>query len=176
MAGNRKQKVVIRLERGGDDHILPKGFSDVVMNRFLPVLSLTYVSMILALAARSKDFFYYLTEDNTAYIMGLVVVLWVSIPGMLWILLNGNPLLRHTADTWYRIISIIMTLTIMLSFILFPEAEVYGLRFYFVITVPVFLVMYFFFVKGGLPAVASYPLNALGFIALIYGSLINLIF
>ena len=36
--------------------------------------------------------------------------------------------------------------------------------------------MYFFFVKGGLPAFLSYPLNSIGFAALLYGAMINIIF
>ena len=171
-----RTKQVIRLERDGADYLVPKDFFDVLMHRLFPVLSLTYISIILAIAAEKKHFFYYLFEDNTAYIMGLFVVLWVSVPGVLWIFLKGNPLLSHTADVWYKILAIIMTLLIMFSFILFPEAHIFGLRIYFVSTVPLFVIMYFFFVKGGLPAFLSYPLNSIGFAALLYGAMINIIF
>lgn len=69
-----------------------------------------------------------------------------------------------------------MVITIALSFFLFPEADVYGLKVYFVLSVPVFILIYYFFVKDLLPRVASYPLNALGFCALLYGAFVNLIF
>lgn len=170
---DQKQRQVIRLERGGQDRLIPRDFFDILMNRFLPVLSLTYVSIVLAIAAEKKDVIRYLLQDNTAYVMGLFVVLWVSGPGLIWIFLRANPMLSHVADIWYKILAVIMVLTIMISFLLFPEAGIYGLRIYFVSAIPIFVVMYFFFVKGGLPAIASYPLNLIGLGMLLWGALIN---
>lgn len=171
-----KNKIIIRLERDGADHLLPKHFFDIIMNRFLPVLSLTYISSVLAIAAEKGRFIHFLFFDNTVYLMALFIVLWVAIPGMIWIFLHGNPMLRHIADLWYKIIAGLLVLTIMLSFVLFPEANVYGLRLYFVLTIPVFIIMYVFFVRGGLPKIASYPLNALGFVFLMYGAYIKILF
>ena len=171
----KKQQYTIRLERGVKDSILPPGFFDVLVHRFLPVISLTYIASIIGIAASRGDFVHYMFEDKFAYIRALLVVLWVSGPGIIWILLNGSPILKHTADLWYKIIATLMVLTISLSFVLFPEADVYGLRLFFVLSVPVFVIIYYFFVKGGLPAMAAYPLNMIGLSVLIYGAAINYI-
>lgn len=172
----KKYNYTIRLERETEDHILPKEFYDVLVHRFLPVLSLTYVASILGIAANTGDFIEYLLYNRRAYMMGLFVVVWVSGPGIIWILLHESPLFRHVADLWYKILAAIMVMTITLSFLLFPEANIYGLRLYFVASIPVFILVYVLFVRGGLPPAASYPLNALGFCALIYGAAVNVIF
>ncbi len=170
------QQQVIRLERDGEDHLIPKGFFEILFQGLFPVLSLTYLSSILGIAANKGDLSRYLLHEKTAYEMSLFVALWVSMPAVVWIFLKSNPLLSHTADFWYRIISFLMVITITLSLFLFPEAQIYGLRIYLVLSIPVFVIIYLFFVKGWLPKAACYPLNALGFCALMYGALINVVF
>lgn len=169
-----RSKIVVRLERDNADRLLPKDFYDVLMHRFFPVISLTYVASIVGIAAEKGYFLHYLFADKTAYIMALFVVLWVSGPAVIWIFLKGHPVLTYVADIWYKILASIMVVTLMLSFILFPEAGIFGLRIYFVASVPVFVMMYFFFIKGGIPPPAALPLNGLGLGALIFGALINL--
>ncbi|MGH1456957.1 MAG: hypothetical protein ACRBDI_09265 [Alphaproteobacteria bacterium] len=172
----KKYEHVIRLERDTDDYILPKDFYDILVNRLLPVISLTYIAAIIGISASKGDFIHYMFEERTAYMMALFVVLWVSGPGIIWILLHGSPLFNHVADIWYKILAALMVLTLAVSFILFPEANIYGLRLYFGMSIPVFVVIYLFFIKGGLPEIASYPLNALGFCALLYGGAVNFLF
>lgn len=169
-----KEKIVIRLSRDNVDHLLPKHFYDVLMHRFFPVLSLTYVSSILGIAAEKGAFFHYVFVEKTAYVMALFVVLWVAIPAVIWIFLKGHPVLTYVADLWYKILAGLMFVTLMLSFFLFPEGTIYGLRIYFAASIPVLLIMYFFFVKGGLPPAAAHPLNAIGLGALVYGAVINI--
>lgn len=171
-----KNQHTIRLERGGADRLVPKNFSDILMHRFFPVVSLTYVSVVLAIAVEKHNLVRYLFQNNIAYVMGLFVVLWVSVPAIIWIFLKSNPMLSHVADVWYKILAFIMVITVMFSFLLFPEAEIYGLRLYLVTTIPVFIVIYYFFVKGGLPALASYPLNFMGLMMLLWGAMINVLF
>lgn len=172
----KKYEHVIRLERDTEDYILPKNFYDILINRFLPVISLTYIAAIIGISAGKHDFWHFLFQERTPYLMGLCVVLWVSGPGIIWILLRGSPLFHHVADIWYKILSAIMVLTLAISFLLFPEASMYGLRLYFGMSIPVFVVIYLFFIKGGLPEIASYPLNAVGFCALIYGGVVSYLF
>lgn len=172
----KKQQYSIRLDRDTEDHILPKDFNDILVHRFLPVISITYIATIIGIAAGKNAFIHYAFQDRTAYLMGLAVILWVSIPALTWIFLNGSPLYRHVADVWYKILAAIMVLTIGVSYLLFPEADIYGMRLYFALSVPVFAIIYWLFVKGGLPPTASYPLNALGFCTLIYGATVNMIF
>lgn len=172
----KQQNYIIRLDRDSDDHILPKEFYDILVHRLLPVISMTYIATIIGIALSKGEFIHYMFQDRTAYIMGLAVCVWVAVPAVIWILLHGSPLYRHVADIWYKILAAIMVLTVGVSFVLFPEADIYGMRVYFALSVPVFVIIYLFFVKGGMPPIASYPLNALGFCALLYGATVNLIF
>jgi hypothetical protein len=168
---SRPAKKKIRyIERGASDRIVPKGFGEIIARRFLPVLSLTYISAVIGIAAQRGDLEYFLFRHEQAYIMGLVVAAWVSVPAVIWIILHESPLYTHIADIWYRLIAGLMTLVLMASFILFPEANVYGLRIYFAAAIPVFVIMYLFFVRGGLPSFAAYPLSALGLAALMHGA------
>jgi hypothetical protein len=172
---NLKHKNVIQLERGAGDRLVPKDFGNIMTRRFLPVLSLTYISAVVGIAAERGSLRHFLFEDKSAYTMGLLVAAWVSVPAVIWMLLHESPIYKHMADVWYKIISALMILTLLASFILFPEAGVYGLRVYFAATIPIFLIMYVFFVKGGLPAFAAHPLTALGLTALIHGAVLNFI-
>ena len=165
----------IELERDAPDRLLPKDFTEILTRRCLPVLSLTYISSVIGIAAKKGDLLHYVFEDKSAYLMALFVPLWVAVPAVLWIILKGSHLFHAVAETWYKITAAIMSVTLLFSFILFPEANIFGLRFYFAATVPVFFVMYFFFVKGGLPAMAAHPLTALGLTFLLYGGVINFI-
>lgn len=160
----------------GVDRLLPKDFWDILSRRYFPVLSLTYVSAVIGIAAKKGDFFYYLFFGKQAYVMALFVGLWVSVPAVLWIFLKNNPLFTHVADDWYKITAAIMTLTLVVSYMLFPEFNMFGLRIYFAATLPILFVLYVFFVKGGLPAVAAHPLTALGFTFLLYGAAINFLY
>ncbi len=172
----KKYEHTIRLERDTEDYILPKDFYDVLVNRFLPVISMTYIASIIGISLGKGDFIHYMFQERTAYVMALFVVLWVSGPGIIWILLNGSPFYKHSADIWYKILAGIMVMTLLVSFLLFPEANIYGMRIYLGISVPVFVIIYLFFIKGGLPEIASYPLNALGFCALLYGAMVNFLY
>ncbi len=170
---NNAQKKVVRLERHDKDRLVPKDFAEILTQRYFPVLSLTYVSAIVGIAAEKGNIFHFLFEDRSAYTMALLVAAWVSVPAVIWIMLHESPLYNRYANLWYKIISALMILILMVSFILFPEANVYGLRVYFAATIPVFLIMYVFFVKGGLPPFAAHPLTAIGLTALVHGAILN---
>ncbi|MCK5285258.1 MAG: hypothetical protein KAJ86_06710 [Alphaproteobacteria bacterium] len=171
-----KKEPKIELKHGSSNNILPSDFFEILNQRFFPVLSLTYISSVLGVAAKKGDFIQYLFYERDAYIMALFVSLWVSVPSVLWIILRGSHLFNHVADDWYKIVACIMTVVLLLSFILFPEMNIFGLRTYFVATIPVLFIMYLFFVKGGLPPVAAYPLSAVGFTFLIYGATLNFLY
>ncbi len=168
-----EEKKTIFLERGAPDRLVPKDFADILTRRFLPVLSLSYIAAVAGIAGQKGDFFRYLFIDKSAYVMALFVMLWVSIPGILWIFIRNVPGLGHTADLWYKIVAALMIVVLAMSFILFPEAQIWGLRVYGAASIPVFFVMYLFFVKGGLPAAAAHPLTALGITMLVHGALLH---
>ncbi|MCB1782791.1 MAG: hypothetical protein KDI13_02240 [Alphaproteobacteria bacterium] len=171
---DQKDKIVVRLARDNADHLVPAHFYDILMHRFFPVLSLTYISSVVGIAAKQDSFLHYMFADRKAYLMALFVVLWVAVPGVIWIFLKGNPVQTYVADIWYKILAGIMVVTLMLSFVLFPEADIFGLRLYFVASIPAFIMMYFFFVKSGLPPLAAHPLNMAGLGMLVYGAILNL--
>jgi hypothetical protein len=164
----------IHLRRGEDGvRLLPRDFFDVVSHRFFPVLSLTYIASIIGIAFRKGHAFEYLFQDDSAYDMALWIALWVSIPAMFWIIIRNSLLYAHMADAWYKAIAGLMCLTLAVSFVLFPEWEVGdGLRMFFVATMPVFVIQYFFFVRGGLPAAAAWPLTIAGIVLFIYGQFV----
>ncbi len=167
---------IVRLERDTEDRILPKGFAEIIVYKFLPVISLTYIASIIGIAIGKHDIIKYLFTNNSAYLMALFIVLWVSVPSVIWILLNANPLLTHVAELWYKILAGLMIITLALSFFIFPEGDAYGLRAYFILSLPLFVMIFYAFVRDHLPIHYSYFLNAAGFCALFYGACINIIF
>ena len=173
MSEKDKYLHVIRLERDTKDYILPKNFFDVLVRRFFPVISLIYLASLVSISISSGDFVQHMFMDRMTYLKGIFLVLWVSGPAIVWILMVGNPLLLHVADMWYKILSALLVVTIALSYFLFPEAELYGVREHFVLSTPIFILIYFVFVRDNLPLPAVYPLNALGFCALIWGAFMN---
>lgn len=175
MNKTRKKQPVIKLERSGKDRLVPRDFFEILTQRYLPVVSLTYVSSVIGIAAQKGDLQHYIFDDRSAYALALLVALWVSIPAVLWIFIKASHMYNHVADDWYKISAALMFITLAISYVLFPEANVMGLRIYFVSTIPMLVIMYCFFVKGGLPAAAAHPLSALGLTFLFYGAAINLL-
>ncbi len=168
---------VIRLERDSQDHILPKDFGIIVCHRFFPVLSITYLLSIfvIAIGIGKLSFLKFLFLDSTAYMMALLVVLWVSGPSFVWVLVRSHPLMSSVAELWYKVLSGLMILIVMLSFFFFPEGHMHGMRIYFALSIPVFVMIYFILLKDKLPPLYSYPLNAAGFCAFVWGMSVDFI-
>lgn len=163
----------IDLERGTGVRLLPRDFFDMLSRRFFPVLSLTYIASVVGIAFKKTPVLHYLLEDDYAYDMALWVALWVTIPALFWIIIRNSLRYASLADVWYKAIAGLMCLTLGVSFILFPEWEIgQGMRVFFVATMPVFVIQYYFFVKGGLPAAAAWPLTVAGIVLLLYGQLV----
>jgi hypothetical protein len=111
----------VELERGGPDRLVPKDFGEIITRRFLPVLSLTYVSVLVGIAAEKGSLIHYLFEDKSAYVMALMVAAWVSVPAVVWIIVNGNPVYSHLADIWYKIIAALMMMILFRVLFYFPR-------------------------------------------------------
>lgn len=169
-------KQVIRLERDTPDHILPIDFYDILIRRFIPILSLIYVASIFGVALDKGNVVRYVFMDKSVYITALFVLVWFSVPALLWVFLRGSIMFCHIAEAWYKAISIVQIVLITLIAVLFPEADIYGMKVYFIETVPIFLFMYFFMVRGEMPRHFAFSLSILGLSALFYGSLIHYIF
>jgi len=159
---------VIRLKRDNSDYMLPKYFFGVLVRRFFPVMSLIYLTSIFCISASSGHLKHCLLYDNVAYFRGFLVVLWCAGPAVVWILMAANPLLRHMASLWFQILVGLLQFTICLSYLLFPEMEMYGMRSYLILSFPAFFLIYYLFAVDPLPLEAVYPLNALGVCALIW--------
>lgn len=166
----------IELQRDGVDRLLPRDFFEILTRRYFPVLGLTYISSVVGIAAHKGPVIHFIFEDKSAYIMALLMSVWISIPAVFWMLLRSSYLYHSFAGQWYKIISAIMIVLMLMSYILFPEINPLGLRLYFVSSMPALLVMYLLLVKGGLPAGAAHTLSALGLAFLIYGSAINFLY
>lgn len=168
---------IIRLERDAQDHLLPKDFFHVVVHRFFPVLSITYLASIfvISVGVGKLSFWRYLFLESTAYMMALLVVLCVFIPSFVWVLVRSHPIMSSVAELWYKVLSGLMILVVMISFFFFPEGHMHGLRIYFALSIPVFVMIYFVLLKDKLPPLASYPLNAAGFCALVWGMSVGFI-
>ena len=166
----------VELQRDGVDRLLPKDFFEILMRRYFPVLGLTYASSVIGIAAHRGPLVHYIFEDRSAYVMALLVALWVSIPAVFWMMLRNSYLYHQYADQWYKIVAAIMIVLMLMSYILFPEINLLGLRLYFVASIPTLLIMYLLLVKGGLPAGAAHTLSALGLAFLIYGAAINFLY
>ncbi len=169
---------IVTIERGAPDRLLPEHFWDILAHRYFPVLSLTYVTTVIGIAAKSGDFVYYMFEDKHAYLAAFFVAMWVSVPAVIWVMLRGSIMLSRKADGWYKITAVIMSVTVLFSLVLLPEVDLLGLhlRTYFAATIPVFFVMYLFFVKGGLPPKAAHPLSVMGMTFLFYGAIVNFLY
>lgn len=168
----------VQLDYEPDDprRVLPKRFWDIITRRYLPVLSLTYMSSVAGFAASDGNLIEELFHHEKAYVKGLFVAAWVSVPAIMWILIKGMPMYKHVAEDWYKIMSAIMVITLMMSYVLFPEVSFLGLRQAFVASLPILVVQYLFFVKGGLHPSMAYPLSAMGLGFLIYGAAINFLY
>lgn len=169
---------IIKLERDAQDHILPKDFVHVIVHRFFPVLSITYIAsvFVIAIGIGKLSFLHYVFLDSTAYRMALLVVVWVSGPALIWILVRAHPLLSSVAEIWYKVLSGLMILVALLGLFFFPEGHMHGMRIYFALCIPVFVMVYYVLIKDRLPPLASYPLNAAGFCALVWGAAVESVF
>lgn len=164
------------LRRGADPRFLPGDFWDLVFHRYFPVLSLTYISSVIGIALKlspEQGLIAHLFQDSYPYTMALWIILWVSVPAIFWIIIRGSIRYAHRADIWYKGIAGAMILLVLLSYALFPEWNFgQGLRLFLVVTMPVFFIQYFFFIRGGLPPKAAWPLTLAGLVFMIYGIVI----
>ncbi|MCM2344336.1 MAG: hypothetical protein NDJ24_07225 [Alphaproteobacteria bacterium] len=168
------EQPVLRVRPEMGERFLPNDFYDVLAHRYFPVLSLTYIASIVGVAIKvarpEAGFFHYFFEDPYAYRMGYWVAAWVSIPAILWILIRSTFHLGDVADLWYKVTAVLMVSTLLISLLLFPMGEFgFAVRLFMVATIPILVVQYFFFVRGGLPPTMAWPLTVAGVTFLTYG-------
>ncbi len=163
----------VSLKRGAPDRLLPGDFAEVLTHRYLPVLAMTYIANILGVAAaHGRDgggVLTHLLHNPSPYRQAIYVALWVSIPAIVWIILKGSLLWSWHADVWYKGLAFMMASTAIVAYILFPEDFFQGMRLFFVASIPVFFVQYYFFVRGGMPGVLAWPLTLGAAAAFVWG-------
>jgi hypothetical protein len=62
-----------------------------------------------------------------------------------------------------------MSFLLLFTLFLVPELNVLGLKSYTVASLPIFIVMYLFFVKGVLTPSTAHPLTFIGAVFMLYG-------
>ena len=150
-----------------EDQLLPKDFFDILLNRYLPIVSLTFTGTVIAYALKTNGmsaFFDTLLHDKNIYLLALYGAIWVSVPAVLWVLMKSNSLLTHHADLWYKVTAGMMAATLLLSLMLFPmESGLLAKAQNFIVAVlPVHILMYIYFVKDAMPPVFGVPLSCIG--------------
>lgn len=160
-----------------EDQLLPKDFFDVLLNRYLPVVSLTYIGSLLGYATKFgglTGFIPKLFTSSEIYWLSLYGALWVTVPAVVWILMKSSALLSAHADIWYKVTAGMMAATLIFSLILFPmeSGPLAQAQNFIVAVLPVHILMYVYFVKGGMPVMFGAPLSATGIAFFIYGMFI----
>jgi hypothetical protein len=160
--------------RVSSDQLLPKDFFDILFNRYLPVASLTYFGSLIGYATKFgglSGWLGQLAHNPDIYMLSLYGAIWVSIPAMVWILMRSSAMLTCHADIWYKVTAGMMAATLILSLVLFPmENGLLAMAQDFIVAVlPVHILMYVLFVKGGMPVMYGAPVSATAIAFLIYG-------
>ena len=166
-------------ERTGQD-LMRLSFIDATINRYLPILSLTYIASVLGMALKrggTADFLFRILTDEKIYDLALMVAIWVSIPAIIWISMRSMGALGAYANNWYKSVTTLMVLTLFSSFLLFPPDGQghqiwYTARLFIAAAIPIHIVQYWFFTKEGLPAAYSAVLGAIALSLALYGLLI----
>jgi hypothetical protein len=166
-----------KIERGAEDRIFPKDFLKIVFGQFFPILSITYVLSLLGFALflsgiRVETAYHLVLHSHDIYLFALWNSLWVSVPGLIWILVRGCIRFPAYADLWYKITAGLMSLVLVVGIILFPE-ESTKLSPFLIFALPVHIFMYLFLCCFRLNQYVAQPFQILAGGFLIYGFLIQ---
>lgn len=167
-----------KLKSASTRQILPRGFVDAVLNRYLPVLSFTFLSTLTGIAFKMggvTEFVIYFFRYKEAYLVATAVCIWVSAPAILWILLQFTEQTRRFADMFYVFMTLSMVLLLLTALFLFPHVHDYYtqmVRLFIAAAIPLHVIQYVFLVRGGLPFQYATVLNLIGACIFSYGFLI----
>ena len=170
-----------KLKYGADDRLLPRDFFEVLCNRYAPVCALTYLASLVGIALEkpaSGGFLIQLALNSEVHFLAMLVAIWVSIPALLWIIIKGSIRFYGRANACYGLVAGAMALTLVLSMILFPLKGpdiLRDVRIFIVAALPIHVIMYVFFVRGGMPPGYTAPLSVAGATAFVYGLVLIII-
>jgi len=169
---------VRRLQGISSSRLIPSGFIDLMINRYFPVLSFTFLCVLAGVALKMggvANFFTYFLRYKEAYQIAAAVGIWVSVPAMLWIIMRVTRALKPFSDIMYAIASMAMIIILLVTVFLFPQVEDYHsqlMRLFIVAAIPVHVVQYVFLVKSRLDFRNAQGLNIAGAAMFIYGLVI----
>lgn len=159
------------IKRNPRDSDVVRRMWQIFSSRLFPVLALTYIASVMGLSLSRGTYFLY---DKEAFFMAYVILVWVSIAPLVWITLHASNDVRHYGRVWYLWTAGSQGFCGILFYILFPDTQeqwLWGLQTFFVSSIPIHVVIYFFFMKGGLPQSAAWPLTLSGIVFMLYGVL-----
>jgi hypothetical protein len=164
-----------KLKYGAGDRLLPRDFFEVLGNRYAPVCALTYLASIVGIAmekAHTGGFVHQLAMNTQVHLLAMLVAIWVSVPAFLWIIVKGSIRYYDYANACYGLVAGVMALTLVLSMFLFPLKGpdiLRDVRMFIVASLPIHVIMYVLFVRGGMPPNYTAPLSIAGGVAFVYG-------
>jgi hypothetical protein len=139
-----------------DERTLFKKVWDIFQCQIFPILSMTYISAVIGISL-TRGFF---LDDPTSYLLGFFLVLWIAIPPVIWIFLRSIYEYASYADLSFALAALTQAILGLVCFFLFPDMGwLWGMKSFFILSIPVHLVMYFFFLRSGLPHFIAWPLN-----------------
>ena len=170
----------VNINGSDKDPLYKLDFFDVLINRYLPILSITYISSVVGMALKKGGvvgFISIFTTESIIYWLGLGVAAWVSVPAIIWILMRGICSLESFANNWYKSTTFLMVSVLLGSFLLFPpDDQIQGfwffLRLFIAAAIPIHIVQYIFFTRGGLPTEYSVGLSVAAISLAMYGLLV----
>ena len=166
---------------GARDNVdVAETMAEIFVNRYVPVLSLTYIASLLGLALKRGGLTHFVAEllaDKAIYWLAFGVGVWVSIPAMIWISMRSVGTLITYANNWYKSTTLLMVIVLMGSFLLFPPDGQgsqwwYTARLFVAAAIPIHVIQYWFFTKEGLPTNISATLGAIALAFFLYGMIV----
>ncbi|MCB9963887.1 MAG: hypothetical protein H6855_01785 [Rhodospirillales bacterium] len=141
----------------------------IFSRRLFPVLSFTYIASVIGISLSRE----HILLDKSAYLMGFAIMGWVAIAPTIWILVRVIDDVRKYAKSWYLWTAGTQAVCGLVFYFLFPETSgdrwLWGLTSFFVASIPIHIVIYFFFMQRALAASYAWPLTLAGVAFMLFG-------
>lgn len=161
-----------KFERNPKDADTMKRIWHIFCTRLFPILSMTYIASVLGICLRNGTHF---LTDSSAHWISLMIMIWVSLAPVTWICMRAMiGEFQGQAKVWYLWIAGLQAFCGLIFFFMFPEDMgpwLWGFQSFFVSSIPIHIVVYFFFMNRALPAAAAWPLTIIGGLFMLYGLL-----
>ncbi len=159
-----------KFERNPKDAEVMQRIWNIFCSRLFPILSMIYIASVLGICLKHGTHF---LTDGSAHYISMMIIIWVSIAPVTWICMRAMiGEFQGRAKTWYLWIAGSQALCGLLFFFLFPTDMgpwLWGFQSFFVASIPIHIVVYFFFMQRALPPPAAWPLTIIGLVFMGYG-------